>query len=94
MASFVTLRKGVPYLVSVAGLGAPYDQYVAYPTSQSAPFDITLPNSQSYNLGQNELLVFENGVALTLGEDYVEKSTTQITINRNLSANTQIRIRR
>lgn len=94
MSSFITLRSGIPYLVSVAGLGAAYDQYVSYGSDQTSGFNITLPSGQTYNLGQNELQVFLNGEALISGLDYAELSTTQITLNRNVTAGSIVRIRR
>lgn len=93
MAQLLTLRNGVPYLIDVP-IGTPYDQEVVLSGAQTAPFTVTLPNSQTYTPGQNELQVFINGIAQAVNTDYTETSTTQITILKSTSANTRIRIRR
>ena len=93
MAQLLTLRNGVPYLIDVP-IGTAYDQEVTFVSAQSSGFVVTLPSSQTYNIGQGELEVFINGIAQMSGIDYTETSTTQITIQKNTAANTRIRIRR
>lgn len=71
----------VPYQTSllVVASGATTGQINGPITSGTA---ITLPNSQTYN--STELLLKLNGLSLTVGVDYTNTSTTQITFLYNL----------
>ena len=91
MAFFLGLKNGIPYLSNVS-VGGAYDQSVTLVSTLSGPF--TLPNSQTYNVGQNELLVIVDGIAQMVGLDYSESSTTQITFNKTISSGQTIRVRR
>jgi len=93
MAKFVQLRNGVPYIVDVP-IGIPYDKEFTFLSDQIAPFDFTLLEGQTYNVGQNEIIVAYDGVLWVKGMDYTEKNTTQITVQRNVQAGSTIRVRR
>lgn len=88
------MRNGIPYLVSVAGIGTAYEAYVQVTSDQSAGYIVTLPNAQTYTPGNNELQVFVNGEAQMLGLDYTETSTTSITFAKTVYNNSIIKIRR
>ncbi|MFA6295418.1 MAG: hypothetical protein WC666_03265 [Candidatus Paceibacterota bacterium] len=67
------------------------ETYVAV-SNITAGTPIVIPNSKSYNMGSNKLLVFINGVLQRSGAtyDYQEASTTTVTFNYNLFTNAKI----
>jgi hypothetical protein len=82
--------NGYMKLTSVA-FGIAYDQYQTL-TSSLAVF--TLPGAQTYNIGQQELSVWVDGIGQVLGLDYSETSTTTITFNKTIQVGQTIRVRR
>ena len=58
--------------------GFKYDRYDLSPLTDGQTI-VALPFS--YNVGQNELWVYRNGMMMTLGEDYTESSSTSLTLS-------------
>lgn len=92
MAQFLQLKQGVPYIVNVAGVGAAYDQTQLIGSDTTV---VTLPNAQTYTTGNNELIVWVDGIAQESSSiDYAETSSTSITFQKTIKANQRVRIRR
>lgn len=92
MASFLTLSAGIPILQNVAGIGAAYEQSATLSVDQTGAF--TLPNSQTFNLGNNELQIWVDGVRQAKTLDFTETSTTSVTFTKTIKAGQTILIRR
>lgn len=91
MSRFVQLISGVPWNVDVPGFGTPYDESVVLGSNTTT---FTLPLSQTYTPGQNQLEVFVNGIAQDVGIDFTEINTTQIAFGSTVTAGSIIRVRR
>lgn len=91
MAQVLSLKNGIPLTTNVT-VGTAYDAYSTLSVDLSGNF--TLPNSQTYNLGNNELIVWVDGLAQITGLDYTEANTTQITFLKTVKAGQTIRVRR
>jgi len=92
MASFLTFQSGIPVLVSVVGIGAPYESIVTLSADISAAY--ALPSGQTYNLGNHELSVFVDGIKQGVGVDYSETSTSSITFLKTVRAGQTVTVRR
>jgi hypothetical protein len=92
MAKLLSIKNGIPFSEDVAGTGVPYDQYITLISDVSGPF--TLPSGQTYNPGQNELIVIVDGVVQVAGLDYTEINPTQINFLKVVKAGQTIRVRR
>ena len=91
MSSFVTLQSGIPILQSVAGIGAAYETYTTLGVDLTGSY--TLPNGQTYNLGNKELQVFVDGIRKEVGLDFTEASTTSIAFLATVKAGSTIVVR-
>ena len=92
MAVLLGIKNGIPYSTNIAGIGGAYDQSVTLTSTLSGAF--TLPNGQTYNVGNFELLVIVDGIVQEVGMDYTESSNTTITFSKTINAGQTIRIRR
>jgi len=91
MSKLLSLKNGIPLVLNIA-IGSAYDAFSTLGADLSGAF--TLPNSQTYVLNNNELIVWVDGVAQVQGLDYNETSTTSITFLKSVKSGQTIRIRR
>jgi len=67
-----------------------YREVTTLSTEVVAGTAVTIPNSRTYTVGANKLLVFVNGLLQYITDDYTESSTTAVTFTMDLPANTKI----
>jgi len=61
-----------------------YRETYTAPSDITAGTSITIPNGRSYSVGENNLMVYVNGVLQTKNEEYTEDSSTSISFTYDL----------